>query len=343
MTFEVINTSAVKGIASSHSGYCDVLRTRGVPDEISQLLEPLNSYNEKLGRGRPACGVRSVRLGSQSWGVVSRVLPNGADYTGRSNRLAHHVIVAPAELKTNCPGAILAGYAFRDVFTEAPRFLDCEPVLPTDSSRCAVVWSSLGGYSWCTHIADKALAGSRVLVLIPLAVDGRMVVASIVACLPVDRRWNVGVVEAVGSEDCWEHDVRVRVLAVGSLAELGQRSFPDEVVVDLLDCRATPADQPRHLGRVAAQQTSAAAKPLRLDFSAFDTPVQPEATDSPAPTDSDEIKVRSAARSGVERRSYPVASPTIPEAEPSESRIGFWMFLGAVGFILVGFLVFMLT
>ena len=263
MPYEVVNTSVVRGLTTGHSGYCDVLRTRGLPEEISQLLAPLNFYNERLARGNSACGVRSIRFGGRMWGIVSRVLPNGNDYTGRTNRLAHHVIAAPSELASLCPATILAGYQFRDTFTDTPRYLDREPETQVATQSIAEVWGCMGGKGWRTHIANLAMAGSRVVVLIPTSVDGRSVVASILLGIPLERRWEVGVAEAASAEQCWTQNVLVRILSMDLADSSSERLWPGEEVVDLRHQAEPPSEQLE----VPVEKDS-----VKLDFRAFIEP-----------------------------------------------------------------------
>ena len=260
MPYEVVNTSVARGLTSAHSGFCDVLRTRGLPEEITPLLAPLNFYNEKLARGKPAYGVRSIRFGGRMWGVVSRVVLNGNDYTGRQNRLAHHVIAPPSELEMLCPAAVLAGYSFRDTCDEAPRYLDREPELPEIAGSFDDVWECMGGKGWRSHIAALALSGSRVVVLIPPSAEGRSVVISILLGIPLQRRWEVGVVEASSAEQCWAHSALIRVLAMDANDAEGDRSWPGEVVVDLRRQSIPPS---------AKQELIVGQQATKLDFSAF--------------------------------------------------------------------------
>lgn len=233
MPYEVVNTSVAHGITAGHSGFCDVLRTRGLPEEITPLLAPLNFYNEKLAKGKPAYGVRSIRFGGQLWGIVSRVVPNGNDYTGRQNRLAHHLIAPPSELETLCPATVLAGFSFRDGFTDTPRYLDRAPEVSESADTFEDVWECMGGKEWREHISSLALSGSRVVVLIPPAANGRSVVISILLGIPKERRWNIGIVEASSAEQCWGNNALIRVLTIGAIDADGQRSWPGEVLVDL--------------------------------------------------------------------------------------------------------------
>jgi len=265
MPYEVVNTSAVRGLTTGHSGYCDVLRTRGLPEEITQLLAPLNFYNEKLARGNSVCGVRSIRFGGGIWGIVSRVLPNGNDYTGRTNRLAHHVIAAPSELASLCPASILAGYTFRDTFTDTPRYLDREPEIQVVPQSFGEVWDDLGGNGWRTHIAKLAMAGSRVVVLIPTSVDGKSVVASILLGIPLVRRWEIGVAEASSAEQCWAQNVLVRILSMDLADASSERRWPGEEVVDLRRKAEPPSEQVE----VPVEKDS-----VKLDFGAFVQPRQ---------------------------------------------------------------------
>ena len=340
MPYEVVNTSVARGLTSGHSGFCDVLRTRGLPEEITPLLAPLNFYNEKLARGKPAYGVRSIRFGGRMWGVVSRVVLNGNDYTGRQNRLAHHVIAPPSELETLCPAAVLAGYAFRDTCNESPRYLDREPEVPEIAGSFDDVWECMGGKGWRSHIAALALSGSRVVVLIPLSAEGRSVVISILLGIPIQRRWEVGVVEASSAEQCWAHTALIRVLAIDANDAEGDRAWPGEVVVDLRRQSIPPS---------ANQEVLVENEPVKLDFSAFATPVQ-ESSASKTEKSSKPIMVHIDFSSQTADGTHDHRAPSFGE-EPAQltpsvgaSKVVWkqtivWFILGAVVGALAGFFI----
>lgn len=286
------------------------------------------------------------------WGVVSRVVPNGNDYTGRQNRLAHHVIAQPSELESLCPASILSGFAFHDSFTGSPHYLDREPVMSVSERNDESVWDCMGGSGWRAHIAELALATSRIVVLIPPEADGRSVVASIVLALPIDQRWAVGVVEATSAEQCWAHNVRIRVLTMAPRDDGSERAFPGEVVVDLRHQPNPPKRADRSIGELAAPPSDASEcghTDQAFDFSAFTTPIQDkpqiQVAEPLAPSavaiDSRSQQV-SAGDVNVSRRLPEVKEmPRQAAREPASfwKRIGIWFIFGAVLGALAGLLI----
>ena len=340
MPYEVVNTSVARGLTSAHSGFCDVLRTRGLPEEITPLLAPLNFYNEKLAKGKPAYGVRSIRFGGRMWGVVSRVVLNGNDYTGRQNRLAHHVIAPPSELESLCPAAVLVGYAFRNTWDEPPRYLDREPDVPEIAGSFDDVWECMGGKGWRSHIAALALSGSRVVVLIPPSAEGRSVVISILLGIPLQRRWEVGVVEASSAEQCWAHSALIRVLAMDANDAEGDRAWPGEVVVDLRRQSIPPS---------AKQDFFVGKQANKLDFSAFsaaDQELSVIGTEKSSEPIVVNIDFASEAPEGIDDSRDPSSSEQSTQSAQSFgfSKVVFkrtivWFILGAVVGALVGFFI----
>ncbi len=340
MPYEVVNTSVARGLTSGHSGFCDVLRTRGLPEEINSLLAPLNFYNEKLAKGKPTCGVRSIRFGGQFWGIVSRVIPNGNDYTGRQNRLAHHLIAPPSELKTLCPATVLAGFSFRDGFTDTPRYLDREPEVSEITDTFEDVWKCMGGKEWREHISSVALSGSRVVVLIPSSANGRSVVISILLGIPADKRWDIGIVEASSADQCWVNNARIRVLTMDASDADDQRSWPGEVLVDLRHQSKPPS---------VALKVPIQKGEKKLDFSAFALVTDPlQTTDSEKPSqpivvnidfesNQDDEIVQCDAENGTERTSQ---SPlNVGHSEFLLKQTILWLIVGAFVGALVGFFI----
>ena len=348
MPYEVVNTSSARGLTEGHAGFCDVIRTRGLPEEITPLLAPLNFYDHALGRGRPAHGVRTIRFGGHLWGVVSRVVANGNDYTGRPNRLAHHVVMPPSELDSYNPADILLHFAFRESFDGSPRYLDREPVIEDAESACDDIWDSVGGIGWCSHIARVGLSGSRVAVLVPPTLDGRKFIAALLSRLPIEQRWECGIVESATAEQCWAQGVRVRILALEPDDPAGNRSWPGEVVVDLRTRHTPPAKEDRVRAPSAAPAVPVAGGTAEIDFSVFQVDVpwqakeQEDASgdqrdDQPVGMDLDADVARDVARVGVPVDRTPVHAHDGASESRSWTQILFWLVCGCVagGFVAI--------
>ncbi|MBU6210509.1 MAG: hypothetical protein KGR22_11425, partial [Planctomycetes bacterium] len=213
---------------------CDVLRTEGVPEAICASLAAMSCYDEALSSGREAVAVRTLRHGGETWGVITRTVPCGPDYTGRANRLAHHLVVAPSELAGIDPAAVLGSFAFRDRFEGEPRYLRHMPDLSmTESARGA--WRSAGLAGWDAMISKWARGrGARDLVVLPSDAPMKSLVSELLACLAARERWTVGVCSGCDAQTAWNEGCQIRLIATKPhAAPLQFAAWPGERLHDL--------------------------------------------------------------------------------------------------------------
>jgi len=149
MPWELIYTSAPRGLALGQSGFCTVARTADLREALVQRLEQISSYHYlepptagNVSRRNPiifACRFLDIR--GTKFHVLSRILPCGLDFTARTNHLAHHLIFGAEELVALAwPAAILRDWpGWRNSWEGEPRVL--EPLAAGSFSRLpAPVW-----------------------------------------------------------------------------------------------------------------------------------------------------------------------------------------------------------
>ncbi len=98
MSQELLYTSAPRGLKPGSSGFCTVASTQGMAAPLASALESLSAYRHVFRPGDPQVhrnpiAYSHVRLnaGGRTYCVLSRVADYGQDYSGRTNKLAHHV------------------------------------------------------------------------------------------------------------------------------------------------------------------------------------------------------------------------------------------------------------
>src|SRR5690348_3612007 len=100
MSQDLLYTSAPKGLKSGTHGFCMVLCSEGMPSPLATALEALSAYKPVYPVGDPAADKNPVTamhvilpaIGKKLH-VLSRVASYGLDYSGRPNKLAHHVVL----------------------------------------------------------------------------------------------------------------------------------------------------------------------------------------------------------------------------------------------------------
>lgn len=157
---ELINTSLPNGLIAGTHGFATVAMTRNLPDGLRARLEQLSAYTHRTS----AHDESYLRQNPVNWQhlilpqgehVVSCILPAPFDYTGRTNRLAHHFCFARDEFPRNGAEAVirLASDALTAAWTGEARWLEGNMALaarlaadaPTGLATVAPHWERLLG------------------------------------------------------------------------------------------------------------------------------------------------------------------------------------------------------
>jgi hypothetical protein len=204
MAWELCYTSAPRGLKPGSTGFCTVAATAGLPEVVAGKLEMLSGYKELFPPNDPRFGSNPVlwshvRLSAQgrSYHVLSRVSAAPPDYTGRTNKFAHHVALEESELPPSGPAALMLRPGFLHAAWDGqvrhlpPRTgLPPADLPPVGCPR----WQELtGDGNWAgALVADFLREPSRPVYLVyPLGVDLLPLLVEALALLPPEKRWEV--------------------------------------------------------------------------------------------------------------------------------------------------------
>jgi hypothetical protein len=204
MLWELCYTSVPRGLKPGSAGFCTVAATTGLPEVLSGKLEMLSGYKELFPPhdsrfGRNPVLYSHVRLNAQGrvHHILSRVAAAPPDYTGRTNKFAHHVALEEGDLPPAGPAAVMAQAGVLQAGWDGQvRQLPPRPGLPradlgpSDGRR----WRDVtGDPGWAAVLAADFLRDpSRPVYLVyPLGVDLLPLLAEALALLPAERRWEV--------------------------------------------------------------------------------------------------------------------------------------------------------
>lgn len=98
MPWQLIFTSAPRGLTPGQSGYCTVARSRDLREALIPRLEKFSYYTPEANRNPVICAHRIVELRGVRYHVLSRIVDAGLDFTKRRKFIAHHLVLEPAEL-----------------------------------------------------------------------------------------------------------------------------------------------------------------------------------------------------------------------------------------------------
>jgi len=174
--------------------------TRGLPSSLERVLAELSGYDfdrtRAVGADATEWAHRILSVGGKSHTVLSRTAPCGTDWSGRPNRVAHHLVVEPHERAEAGPAWMLSMFG---AFCEAVPAVGERaegPLLPVGSCppRRACAWEGAGfDAGWAGVVAQTLLdaPAATVCVVLPEEIDLLPLVVDLFALLPSERRWLV--------------------------------------------------------------------------------------------------------------------------------------------------------
>lgn len=202
MPYEILYTSAPSGLKPGSSGYCTVKSSRGIPAPAVDLLESLSGYRHVFTPGSPEAARNPVnwghyflRISGRTEHVLSRVSDCELDYTGRSNKLAHHMVI-----DASCPAGPAwlvgqPGWMIGQWDGQLEQFATVRKAPPERraAGRCAAWEAATGDAGWGGVLAESFLADPERKVFIIYRPDQHILplIEEAIALLPENRRWEV--------------------------------------------------------------------------------------------------------------------------------------------------------
>ncbi|MEN6450395.1 MAG: hypothetical protein ABFC96_07890 [Thermoguttaceae bacterium] len=204
MSQELVYTSVPRGLAPGSHGFCTVACTRGMSANLMRQLESLSGYRQLFATQDASAAMNPVAfshlmltVGGRRCHVLSRVCDAGADYSQRSNKFAHHVVLDAAELPPGGPAWLLGRQGFmRSGWDAEPSLLPAGPAVPSADAPPAVcrAWQKLvGDAGWAGVLAETAAKtpGQQATMIFRPGTDALSLLAEALALLPKERRWGV--------------------------------------------------------------------------------------------------------------------------------------------------------
>lgn len=202
MSHELMYTSAPRGLKPGSQGFCTVAATPGMPPVLSDLLESLSGYRHlSTERGDVTSPVvwshlRATLVGHHYY-VLSRIGDAGLDYTRRTNKFAHHLVLDASELPPAGPAWVLGQSGLMtSAWQGEPRWLLAgrKPALADEPARACSAWAAAtGDAGWGGVLAATAAGPSPRMawIVCPSTLDVLPLVAEALALLPAELRWKV--------------------------------------------------------------------------------------------------------------------------------------------------------
>lgn len=162
---ELIYTSTKAGLQMGRSGFASVAWTRGIPTNLIEPLESLSGYkpvfapNDENSKNNPvAYSYLQLKYGNYYFKVMSRVAYAGLDYTGRSNKIAHHIVLENMDELLSLPLGPVS--AFLDSQNFVTQWNKPAEVLPAKTRLLSPLSpASLVAKNWLRITGDAGWAG----------------------------------------------------------------------------------------------------------------------------------------------------------------------------------------
>jgi hypothetical protein len=208
MIEEIIYTSAPKGLKPGSRGFCTVVSTEGMARNVAERLESLSGYRHAYGlhdansQFNPANWSHlTLRVAGRELNILSRIADAGQDYSGRSNKLAHHLALEFDDRDSAGPARVLEGGAVVrewDNDVKLVRARKLKSVSPASRAECGLWQTMTGDAGWAgvvaEHVRDQRTSISVIIPNkseFPSGTDALDLVIGVLDLLPPEKRWDV--------------------------------------------------------------------------------------------------------------------------------------------------------
>lgn len=297
MSQELLYTSAPEGLNPSDQGFCTVACTQGMPRNLKEVLENLSGYRQADQPPHPVNFSHLIHtIGGKRFQILSRVSDYEKDYSGRTNKLAHHVALTIDELPPSGPAALFTTPLFQTKWDGQTRWIPQGPVLPPASAYqgpCPTWDAITGDAGWAGLLAESAADGSQrpMYVIFSPNQDTMALVREALGVLPREKAWTTSFstyfTKLPAGVDClW------RFVLDGSPEAQQARAASHSRVIDLVELersrRKAPAGnsyvEAARAGRVVAVEAPSIISPAGMHSAPStmaDTVAVPSAPSSP--------------------------------------------------------------
>jgi len=200
MRCELIHTSLPRGLDGG-SGFVIAARTGGMPRTLSDALSDLSGLPEAWPGAsdwdRTLRATRCIEWRGQPAWVASVIRPCGLDHTGRGNRIAHHRMLDPEELRESDPVSLLLDHErWIAAWRGEPRELEAEAPRAAGPGHGgpAGTWRSVfGDAGVAAEAIERAYrSGVGAWIVVPSSADRLALLHELAGLLPMSNRWKRG-------------------------------------------------------------------------------------------------------------------------------------------------------
>jgi hypothetical protein len=175
MAWQLIYTSAPRLLEAGRSGFGTVARHRAIHPLLVTALERDSQFDRAAAvAGRVIFAHRILTAAGSRFHVLTSIREAGADYTGRTNHIAHHLVIEPREIAAlgstaPNPADVFREMGWRTAWTEPPRWLEGADEIPLSRfpsrGSMGAAWQAVTGDA--RHAALLQPAGGAAITVPP--------------------------------------------------------------------------------------------------------------------------------------------------------------------------------
>lgn len=202
MIQELLYTSAPRGLKPGSRGFCTVMSSRGLSGPLATALESLSGYRQIFTPDDPNASLNPVAwmhltaaLGGKTYSILSRVSDYGLDYSQRTNKLAHHMLLEGSDLVPAGPAWVLSqpGFMIKEWEGEPRLLSEVRRIPPGDQAAvpCRKWGEMTGDQAWAGVLAECAMSDPvrPAILLFKPGQDLLPLMQEALSLLPPERRW----------------------------------------------------------------------------------------------------------------------------------------------------------
>jgi hypothetical protein len=204
MSHELFYTSSPSGLKPGSKGFCTVAMTQGLSAQFAERLESLSGYRFAFEPGSAQAALNPVQwahwrvtVAGKTRSVLSRVASAGADYSGRSNKFAHHLVLEPGEQSAGGPAWLMKQPALlAREWAGKPAWIPTGRPVPAGDRKAGVcgAWATAAGDAgWGGVLAESFLKepNKPAVIIGTPQTDFLYLFEEAIALLPASHRWQV--------------------------------------------------------------------------------------------------------------------------------------------------------
>lgn len=139
MAYQLVYTSAAKLLDAGRSGFGTVARAKAISPLLVSAIERVSQFANLRGndRSRVIFVHRRIIAANNRVHVLSRICDSGADYTGRTNHIAHHLVISQEEVARAAtrgltPADVLGQFPWLGSWEGSARFFSASEDVPLE-------------------------------------------------------------------------------------------------------------------------------------------------------------------------------------------------------------------